>query len=435
MVNKELIKKIGIFIALTILLILLIDSFISFIPELEELRSPKINTIFLTDRGNDIFVYSHPEIFALDDNIIYKESGGLETGKILDITDTKSKEEFKKLNDFNINTNKTYKISTEFNETFVKNEFVLGKIDYSINKFIFYIPFLLIIAFISLLLTNLIGRFKFIFNRLGERLNNNFKFLKGDLILADINLRPEDYLKSVLAKTATLFLFLILSISVISIRLGNYYLGILMAILISSFYFVRGLNYPKLRKNRRISEIERNLLPALRTILIQINSGVALFDVFVSLSRSDYGEISKIFSKLIKKINTGTPQIAALEEMTKNNPSPFFRKSIWQLTNGMKSGSNVSKVLRNILDSLSKEQIIQIEKYGSQLNPLSMFYMLFVVIMPSLSITFITVASSFFSSADIDNRFLLIGLFIVILIFQIVFLGMIKTRRPNLLEE
>ena len=83
MVNKELIKKIGIFIALTILLILLIDSFISFIPELEELRSPKINTIFLTDRGNDIFVYSHPEIFALDDNIIYKESGGLETGKIL----------------------------------------------------------------------------------------------------------------------------------------------------------------------------------------------------------------------------------------------------------------------------------------------------------------------------------------------------------------
>ena len=208
-----------------------------------------------------------------------------------------------------------------------------------------------------------------------------------------------------------------------------------MAILISSFYFVRGLNYPKLRKNRRISEIERNLLPALRTILIQINSGVALFDVFVSLSRSDYGEISKIFSKLIKKINTGTPQIAALEEMTKNNPSPFFRKSIWQLTNGMKSGSNVSKVLRNILDSLSKEQIIQIEKYGSQLNPLSMFYMLFVVIMPSLSITFITVASSFFSSADIDNRFLLIGLFIVILIFQIVFFGMIKTRRPNLLEE
>jgi len=169
------------------------------------------------------------------------------------------------------------------------------------------------------------------------------------------------------------------------------------------------------------------------TILIHLNSGVSLFDVFVHISTSDYGEVSIIFNKMIKKINAGMPQIEALEEIVKNNPSPFFRKSIWQLINGMKSGSNVRKVLKNIIDSLSKEQIIQIETYGSQLNPLAMFYMLIVIIIPSLGVTFITVISSFFSSG-LDNRIILVLLFVFVFLFQIMFLGIIKTKRPSLLE-
>ena len=310
-------------------------------------------------------------------------------------------------------------------------KFVIKKNNLDTN---YYVLIFLSVIIISFFLMGLLIRMEFLFRALAELISKRFKFLERDLELADINISLEEYIKNSLIELFLVFIFLSLFLSSILIRFNQYYLGIIITLIIIIFDFINKLNYPKIKANKRIREIDKNLISALRTILIQINSGVPLFDVFVSISKSDYGEISKIFNKMIKKINTGTPQIQALEEISRNNPSPFFRKSIWQLINGMKAGSKVNKILKNIIDSLSKEQLIQIEKYGSQLNPLAMFYMLIVVIIPSLGLTFITVISSFFSSR-IDIKVILITLFILVFVFQIIFLGMIKTKRPSLLEE
>ena len=61
----------------------------------------------------------------------------------------------------------------------------------------------------------------------------------------------------------------------------------------------------------------------------------------------------------------------------------------------MKAGADISTVLKEVIDALSEEQIVQIQDYGSKLNPLAMFYMLLGVIMPALSITFVIIISSF----------------------------------------
>lgn len=287
----------------------------------------------------------------------------------------------------------------------------------------------------SLLPEKVLIRLSFIFKGLSELISKRFKFLEKELRQAEFKISAEEYLARSLTAISFLFIFLSLILSLIFVKFGYKFTGILIAAVISFFAILHQIKYPKLMANRRVREIDKNLLSALRTILIQINSGVSLFDVFVSISKSDYGEVSKIFNKLVKKVNTGTPQIEALEDVVQNNPSPFFRKSIWQLINGMKSGSDINNVLRNITNSLSKEQLVQIENYGSQLSPLAMFYMLLVIIIPSLGITFITVISSFFSSVALDGRFVLMVFFVLVLIFQVMFLGMIKTKRPSLLEE
>ena len=287
----------------------------------------------------------------------------------------------------------------------------------------------------SILPPKILAHLSFVFKGLAEKLIKRFKFLERGVEQAEFDVSSEEYLAMCLTATSFLFIFLSVVFSFIFIKFDRNLTGIVIATIICFFAFIHQINYPKLKASRRIKEIDKNLISALRTILIQINSGVALFDVYVYISKSDYGEVSKIFDKMVKKINTGMPQVDALEEAAKNNPSPFFRKSIWQLINGMKAGGNVSKVLRNIVDSLSKEQLIQIEHYGSQLNPLAMFYMLIVIIIPSLGVTFITVISSFFSSGALDNRFILIALFAFVFVFQIMFLGMIKTKRPSLLED
>ncbi|MBW2983801.1 type II secretion system F family protein [Candidatus Woesearchaeota archaeon] len=176
-------------------------------------------------------------------------------------------------------------------------------------------------------------------------------------------------------------------------------------------------------------------MAALQNILVQLNSGVPLFDILVNISKGDYGEISKEFSRAVKEINAGSSQVHTLEEMAATNPSLFFRRAVWQLVNGMKSGADMSRVINETINLLSEEQVLQIQRYGSQLNPLAMFYMLLVVIMPSLGTTFLIILSSFVSMPGKITKMIFWGLYAVIIFFQLMFMGVIKSKRPNLLGE
>jgi len=151
------------------------------------------------------------------------------------------------------------------------------------------------------------------------------------------------------------------------------------------------------------------------------------------VSTENYGEIAAEFRKAVRKINSGTSQIEVLEEMAANNPSLFFRRAIWQIANGMKSGAEITTIIQQAISALSQEQVIEIQRYGSQLNPLAMFYMIMVVILPSLGMTFLIMILSFLSASSFLTKLIFFILYGIVVFFQIMFLGIIKTKRPNLL--
>ena len=99
----------------------------------------------------------------------------------------------------------------------------------------------------------------------------------------------------------------------------------------------------------------------------------------------------------------------------------------------MNAGSNMAHVVRDSIKSLNEEQLLQIQNYGNQLNPLMVFYMLAAVIVPSLSITFLTIFSSMVSLPGNSTKILFMGLFVGVVFIQIMFLGMIKSKRPSLI--
>jgi NAD(P)-dependent dehydrogenase (short-subunit alcohol dehydrogenase family) len=47
--------------------------------------------------------------------------------------------------------------------------------------------------------------------------------------------------------------------------------------------------------------------------------------------------------KAVKEIATGTEEVVALENMALRAPSTFFRRTIWQITNNIRAGSDTSK--------------------------------------------------------------------------------------------
>jgi hypothetical protein len=99
----------------------------------------------------------------------------------------------------------------------------------------------------------------------------------------------------------------------------------------------------------------------------------------------------------------------------------------------MTAGSDMSIVIKEGINNLTKEQAIQIQNYGNKLNPIIMFYMLLAVIMPALGITFITIISSMLNIPGNTVNLVFIGIFMMVILLQISFLGIIKTRRPSLL--
>ena len=273
------------------------------------------------------------------------------------------------------------------------------------------------------------------FMSFGSWLSHLFPYLQLELDRADVKVEAKRYLAMCIVSSLLSFLLTGTLLVVLLEKIGQALFGPLIALALCTVILLMQVNYPKVLAARRIRKLEQDLLAALRTLLIHQNSGVPLFEALVIISQQQFGEVSLEFKKAVQKINAGVPAIEALETMVLQNPSPYFRRTIWQIINGLKSGSSISQVMENVIDNLSKEEVIQIEKYGAQLNPLAMFYLIVAIIVPALGITFLVVLASFINISELLLKIIFWSLFTLVIFFQIMFIGIIKTRRPTLLSE
>jgi len=274
-----------------------------------------------------------------------------------------------------------------------------------------------------------------------SNLEKIFPRLNDDLDKAGIELSARDYLGGAIITFLTYLLLLMAIMLMWAFRtenLENVDMLILMgtiAVFVSGSIFFYGLMYPGWRAAQKDAELERNLLFATRHLMIQTSAGVTIFDAIVSVSEEygnqnlDYGQISKEFGKIVKEVKSGKELTDALEESASRNDSKYYRRIIWQLANANKAGTDVGTVLRDIVEFLSEEQRIEIRSYGSQLNPLALFYMFMCIIAPTMGLIFLMIGSTFIAIPINEATF--VGILIALTVMQIMFIGLIKSRRPK----
>ena len=253
---------------------------------------------------------------------------------------------------------------------------------------------------------------------------------------ADNNLTREEYIGICRRNFVIniIFLYLISTTILFMFNIKKFFLfGILIAFIFSGFLFFSQINYPRIYVSRKQKNIEKNLLPALEDILVQLNSGITLFNIMANISSSDYGVLSDEFKIAVRRINSGEPDSIVLDELGEKNSSLFFRRTLWQMSNGIVAGSDMAVVIKDSIKTLNEEQLIQIQDYGSKLNPLIGMYMLITVIIPTLSVAFLTIISSMVNISKTMTPLLFITLFLFVILAQIMFLGLIKSKRPSLL--
>ena len=187
------------------------------------------------------------------------------------------------------------------------------------------------------------------------------------------------------------------------------------------------LVYPQMVALQHRRKIDANLIPATRQLLIQVRSGVPLFNAILSVS-TGYHEVSEEFSKVVGKLNAGVSELDALSDASVSSPSLQFRKVLWQISNALKVGSDIGTALEGTLSELDHDKTEQIKRYAQELSSLTMIYMLAAIIIPSLGITMIIVIGSLLSLSV--PPFVLPLVFFLLVGFQMFFLNFVSSRRP-----
>ena len=217
-----------------------------------------------------------------------------------------------------------------------------------------------------------------------QELTNKYPDLKRKLFIAHIDQKPEEYVKQKLMSA----LYMAIGMGVLSLfLLARAQQNLIWALIITAISFWIFFNF-LLRHvdtmiNRRAKDIDREVLFAGRFLLIKLNTGQPLVNALTDASKS-YGVAAKYFKEIVHDIDLGTPLEESLEKAAYYTPSLRFKRILFQITNALKTGIDPTKFLQSILDEISEEQLIEIQRYGKKLNTMTLFYMLMAIVIPSL---------------------------------------------------
>jgi len=267
----------------------------------------------------------------------------------------------------------------------------------------------------------------------GNIVSKSFPFLEIELMQSGLKLDSEEY--GAIMFVVGLFWFIaggavaglvayrIMPDSLLPISLGA-------GALIFFTVFLQLSVYPKLMVRKKVRDVERNLIFALRTIFVQIKSGVSLFYALTMIAKGQYGGVSREFSRAVDEINAGIAEEDSLQKLAISTPSLFFRRVIWQLVNALRAGADIGDVLKSMISTMTKQETIEIRKYGSALRMLSLIYMMLGVIVPALGLTLLIILGSF-PQINI-SEWMFWGMLSMLIVAQFMYLGLIKSKRPNL---
>ncbi len=278
---------------------------------------------------------------------------------------------------------------------------------------------------------------------MGARMAKGNPLLSIQLNQAEIT-EVDDKEYTTLVLTNTIFwtvILAIVTIPIMSLVVSNratalhatgFMIGGGITLVLAALIFFMGMSYPTALARKKIREIESNLIFALRTLLVQIKSGVSLFSGLDMVANGDFGALSREFKHAVDKMNAGYQQEEALQEIATNNPSPFLRKILWQIVNGMKAGGDIGDILSESMATTERDQKLAVTKYGNDLKLFSLIYLMIGVIMPALSMTFMIVLGSFPKVEIVETYFW--GLLGMTLLMEFMFITMVESKRPTLMN-
>jgi flagellar protein FlaJ len=244
---------------------------------------------------------------------------------------------------------------------------------------------------------------------------------------------PEAYAVASLF-SALIYGLLLFTISLVALNYRGHEQPVQLALAIGLLFWIVffGLHliYPAIIMKKIAAKESKDMLFALREIMMNVNSGVPLFDAMKNVAQANYGYISKDFEWVVIKIERGIPQREALKALAVKTESEFLKRAVWQMVNAMETGASMGTALPGIVENLENYIYRDIRNYSSNLNFMLLIYMLVAAVVPSLGITFLVLLSAFSElGVDIVTVMLLVG---GSALMQMAMIGFMSSSRPEI---
>ncbi|MFA5105983.1 MAG: type II secretion system F family protein [Candidatus Micrarchaeia archaeon] len=265
---------------------------------------------------------------------------------------------------------------------------------------------------------------------IGSALAKRFKFIEKEIYKTDQSAKAKDYATLCVFNAFVYFALVAILAWAMLHRLEfdrDWLWALVSGATVGIIVFMVSMVYPRWLANKRIASIDKELLFAARHLRIQVTAGVPLFESIVSASHG-YGSVSDEFEKVVTQVQAGMNLADALEDSAMRTPSYYYSRILWQMANGVKAGTEIGPVLSDIVEFLAEEQRIEVRNYGAQLNTLAILYLMVCIIVPTISLIFLMVISSFVDLPITDT--VLGGILGAMIFIQYMFIGLIESRRP-----
>lgn len=265
-------------------------------------------------------------------------------------------------------------------------------------------------------------------SRLFKRIAQSFPNLTTKLREAGMEIEPEAFVKKTFLSAfyLTTMIMFIAALVLIKTRGISAWFYVLVPV-VFALLFLYFMKLPDVKALVKRRSLDSEVLDATRYLIIELESSIPLYESIDGVARS-FDKIGVVFYEIITEVNTGTDMEVAISTVANFTPSEKVRRVLWQILNSLQTGANVGTALKEIVDQIAREQLVESRVYGRKLNPIAMFYMMIAVIIPSLGVTMLTVLSSFVS-IRIELLFLIL-LAVGLGLIQFMFLAVIKSSRP-----
>jgi len=189
------------------------------------------------------------------------------------------------------------------------------------------------------------------------------------------------------------------------------------------------LAYPRMMGKSIGATIDRELIFAMRDVLIQISSGIPLFSVIENISNSNYGYVSMEFKRVVSSVKGGNPLLHEIELMAIRTQSEYLKKVSWQLVTAIRSGADLTATLKSIVKILVDYQFSISKSFNAELNFIILIFMLVSAVLPTIGTT-VLVIFSVFGMFGISSE-VLMGVVALSFLVQAGIVGYVYTKRPN----